>query len=116
MLPANLNDVTKEAIALAVPRGWMLDRGDGGAVAVAEDGAQGDTRDRPLIGCDLGLVAVAVGNKEANAGIAISRIKCDADWRSAVDPRAGKRNLTGKRGLASPDESPHAPVGPQAVF
>ena len=28
MLPANLNDVTKEAIALAVPRGWMLDRGD----------------------------------------------------------------------------------------
>ena len=30
LLPANLNDVTKEAIALAVPRGWMLDRGDGG--------------------------------------------------------------------------------------
>jgi hypothetical protein len=28
VLPANLNDPTKEAIALAVARGWMLDRGD----------------------------------------------------------------------------------------
>jgi hypothetical protein len=28
MLPANLNDVTKAAIAVAVARGWMLDRGD----------------------------------------------------------------------------------------
>ena len=28
VLPTNLNDVTKEAIAVAVDRGWMLDRGD----------------------------------------------------------------------------------------
>jgi hypothetical protein len=28
VLPANLNDMTKEAIAVAVDRGWMLDRGD----------------------------------------------------------------------------------------
>ena len=28
VLPANLNEVTKEAIAVAVNRGWMLDRGD----------------------------------------------------------------------------------------
>jgi hypothetical protein len=28
VLPANLNDATKEAIAVAVDRGWMLDRGD----------------------------------------------------------------------------------------
>jgi hypothetical protein len=28
VLPANLNDMTKEAIGGAVDRGWMLDRGD----------------------------------------------------------------------------------------
>jgi len=28
VLPANLNEVTKAAIAVAVARGWMLDRGD----------------------------------------------------------------------------------------
>jgi hypothetical protein len=28
LLPTNLNDMTKEAIAVAVDRGWMLDRGD----------------------------------------------------------------------------------------
>jgi hypothetical protein len=28
VLPTNLNDLTKEAIAVAVDRGWMLDRGD----------------------------------------------------------------------------------------
>ena len=28
VLPAKLNDVTKEAIAVAVDRRWMLDRGD----------------------------------------------------------------------------------------
>ena len=28
VLPTNLNDETKEAIAVAVNRGWMLDRGD----------------------------------------------------------------------------------------
>jgi hypothetical protein len=28
VLPAKLNDLTKEAIAVAVARGWMLDRGD----------------------------------------------------------------------------------------
>lgn len=28
VLPTNLNDLTKEAIAVAVARGWMLDRGD----------------------------------------------------------------------------------------
>ena len=28
VLPANLNEMTKEAIAVAVDRGWMLDRGD----------------------------------------------------------------------------------------
>jgi hypothetical protein len=28
VLPAKLNDLTKEAIAVAVDRGWMLDRGD----------------------------------------------------------------------------------------
>jgi hypothetical protein len=27
-LPTNLNDLTREAIALAVARGWMIDRGD----------------------------------------------------------------------------------------
>ena len=27
-LPVKLNDLTKEAIAYAVARGWMLDRGD----------------------------------------------------------------------------------------
>jgi hypothetical protein len=27
-LPTKLNDFTKDAIALAVARGWMLDRGD----------------------------------------------------------------------------------------
>ena len=28
VLPTNLNDMTKDAIAVAVERGWMLDRGD----------------------------------------------------------------------------------------
>jgi hypothetical protein len=28
VLPTNLNDLTKEAIAFAVDRGWMLDRAD----------------------------------------------------------------------------------------
>jgi hypothetical protein len=28
VLPTNLNDATKEAIAVAVDRGWMIDRGD----------------------------------------------------------------------------------------
>jgi len=28
VLPTNLNDLTKEAVAVAVARGWMLDRGD----------------------------------------------------------------------------------------
>jgi hypothetical protein len=28
VLPTELNDLTKEAIAVAVARGWMLDRGD----------------------------------------------------------------------------------------
>ena len=28
VLPAKLNDLTKEAIAVSVSRGWMLDRGD----------------------------------------------------------------------------------------
>ena len=28
VLPTKLNDLTKEAIAVAVDRGWMLDRGD----------------------------------------------------------------------------------------
>ena len=28
VLPPNLNDMTKEAIAVAVDRGWMLGRGD----------------------------------------------------------------------------------------
>ena len=28
VLPANLNEVTKEAIVVAVDRGWMIDRGD----------------------------------------------------------------------------------------
>ena len=27
-LPTKLNDLTREAIAVAVARGWMLDRGD----------------------------------------------------------------------------------------
>ena len=28
VLPADLNDITKQAIAAAVSRGWMLERGD----------------------------------------------------------------------------------------
>ena len=36
VLPANLNDPTKEAIAVAVDRGWMLDRGD--SVCLTEAG------------------------------------------------------------------------------
>ena len=28
VLPTKLNDATREAIAFAVDRGWMLDRGD----------------------------------------------------------------------------------------
>jgi hypothetical protein len=28
VLPDNLNEVTKEAIALTVARGWMVERGD----------------------------------------------------------------------------------------
>jgi hypothetical protein len=28
VLPTNLNDATKEAIAVAVDRGWMIDRDD----------------------------------------------------------------------------------------
>ena len=28
VLPTNLNDLTKEAIAAAVNQGWMIDRGD----------------------------------------------------------------------------------------
>ncbi|MPZ34879.1 MAG: hypothetical protein GEV13_28505 [Rhodospirillales bacterium] len=28
VLPANLNDLTREAVSVAVARGWMLDRGD----------------------------------------------------------------------------------------
>ena len=36
VLPANLNDPTKEAIAVAVERGWMVDRGD--SVCLTEAG------------------------------------------------------------------------------
>ena len=28
LLPTELNDLTKQAIAVAVDRGWMVDRGD----------------------------------------------------------------------------------------
>ena len=35
VLPTNLNDVTKEAIAVAVNRGWMLDSGDSVCLTVA---------------------------------------------------------------------------------
>ena len=35
LFPANLNEVTKEAIAVAVDRGWMLDRGDSVCLTVA---------------------------------------------------------------------------------
>ena len=67
----------------------MFDRRHGGAVAVAEHGAQGHASHRALVGNDLGAFGMTVGEKEANAGIAISRTKSDGDWRSAVDPRAG---------------------------
>jgi len=36
VLPANLSDMTKEAIAVAVARSWMLDRGD--SVCLTEAG------------------------------------------------------------------------------
>ena len=36
VLPAQLNDVTKEAMALAVARGWMVYRGD--SVALTDAG------------------------------------------------------------------------------
>jgi hypothetical protein len=36
VLPGNLNDPTKEAIAVAVDRGWMVDRGD--SVCLTEAG------------------------------------------------------------------------------
>ena len=35
-LPTKLNDLTKEAIAVAVAQGWMLDRGD--SVCLTETG------------------------------------------------------------------------------
>jgi hypothetical protein len=35
-LPTKLNDLTREAIAVAVARGWMLDRGD--SVCLTETG------------------------------------------------------------------------------
>lgn len=38
VLPANLNDLTKEAIAVAVARGWMLDRGD--SVCITDAGRE----------------------------------------------------------------------------
>jgi hypothetical protein len=34
-LPTKLNDLTKEAIAVAVAQGWMLDRGDSVCLTVA---------------------------------------------------------------------------------
>ena len=36
VLPTNLNDLTKEAIAVAVSHGWMLDRG--GSVRLTDAG------------------------------------------------------------------------------
>lgn len=36
VLPTKLNDLTKEAIVVAVDRGWMLDRGD--SVCLTEAG------------------------------------------------------------------------------
>src|SRR5262245_14286290 len=91
----------------------MLDGGNGGTVAVANHGAQGNARDRPLIGCDLGLVSVAIGKKEANAGVAVGRTKSDGDWRSAMHSGAGKRDFAGKRRLACPDKAPHPPSAPK---
>ena len=41
VLPTNLNDETKEAIAIAVDRCWMLDRGDSVCVTLP-------ARSRPL--------------------------------------------------------------------
>ena len=35
VLPTNLNDLTKEAIGVAVARGWMLERGDSVCLSVA---------------------------------------------------------------------------------
>ena len=44
VLPAKLNDLTKEAVAVAVDRGWMIDRGDSVCLTdagrnLAQDGA-----------------------------------------------------------------------------
>src|SRR5215470_17521398 len=68
----------------------MLNRRNRGAIAIAKNGAESDAGHRPLIGRDLGAFGVAIAEKEANACIAISWTKCDGDWRSAVDPGAGK--------------------------
>src|SRR5262245_55399106 len=94
----------------------MLDGGNRGAVAVANHGAQGNARDRALIGCDLGLVAVAIGKKETNAGVAVGGTKSDGDWRSAMHSGAGKRDFAGKRRLACPDKAPHPPRPPSRIL
>ena len=60
----------------------MLDRGDRGAIAVAEHGAQRYARHRALVGRDLGAVGIAVGKEEAYPGVAVSGTK--RRWRLAL--------------------------------
>ena len=67
----------------------MLDRRHGGAIAVAEHGAQCHAGDGPLIGDDLGPFGMTVGEKEADAGIAVGRTKSNGDWRPAMYPCSG---------------------------
>ncbi len=91
----------------------VLDRRHGGAIAVAEHGTERYARDVALIGRDLGAFGIAVGDEEAQASFAISRIKNDGDWRSAMNPRTRYGDFTGKCGLPRPNKSLH---GPQAVL
>ena len=41
VLPANLNDMTKEALAFAVSKGWVLQRGD--SVCLTDGGRKATT-------------------------------------------------------------------------
>ena len=68
----------------------MFDRCHGGAVAVAKHGAERYAGDVALVGSDLGAFGMAVRKKETDASVTISRTKRDGNWRSAMNPGAGK--------------------------
>ena len=68
----------------------MLDGGNGKAIAVAKHSTECDARHIAVIGAKLSAFGIAVGKKEPQTRVAISRIKRDGDRCPAMNPRARK--------------------------